>query len=243
MVIILLIPFLMFGVGVYILRLGSLQIKNVEVEGASALNSEEIEKNVLEQLSGAYMGLVPKTSLFLVDENSLEGELMKKFGRLSRVHISKSVSGTLTANIKERIASSVWCSRENDCYLMDAEGLLFTRASQADLQDKIIFRGGISGSPLSQKFGEGAELANYVELIDLLKADGVETKSLYVESVDKTTLYTGVGDIIFMPQDSKIKTTAENVLLLISTERAKNPNARFEYIDARFGNKLFYKVI
>ncbi len=239
----LLVPLLLIGSLIYVLRLDSLQIKTVEVEGVVALNSDDIQNAALESIGGNYLWIIPKSSIFLVDGGGLEQTILGEFARVQNVNVSKSISGSLKIKIAERTSSGVWCSGSGACYLFDSLGLVFARAGEEDVSGKVVFKGVLQGDPLLKKFGTEAEMKNYFEVLDHLQSGGLEVSSLYVESTDKATIATSMGDIIFTPTDPNVNGTCENVLLLISNERGRNPEAQFQYIDARFGNKLFYKVL
>ncbi len=242
-IVLFLTPILVMVIGVLIIRAKSLQIKNIEIEGALVVNQDDIENTLLKMVAGAYFRVLPKSSLFLVDQNELEKSLLGEFSRLKDVSISKSIHGTLKVKLTERSPSATWCSLENICYLLDASGLVFARVSQADTLDKVKFTGVLEGNPILQKFGSQSEMDNYFKLIDILKQGELEVKALNVESKDKAVLTTSMGEIIFNTEVANIEDVGENVLLLIETERQRNPDVSFQYIDTRFGHKLFYKTI
>jgi hypothetical protein len=51
-----------------------------------------------------------------------------------------------------------------------------------------------------------------------------------------------MGDIIFNPEGVDLSLVAQNTILLINEVKGKNPSAQFNYNDARFDNKFFYKL-
>ena len=225
------------------LRADYLQIKNIEVTGAVSLSNDDIKNAVLESMGGAYLKVLPKSNIFLVDEKNLREVLLSEFGRLAGAEINKGLDGSLRVSVEERQTASIWCSTDGTCFLMDNSGLLFARSSETDKQGKIIFGGNLKGDPLLQTFGTEEDMHNYFEMARLLETGGYAATKLFVESDEKAILNTPIGKIIFSPREENITEAADNALLLIETEKQKNAETIFDYIDTRFGNKLFYKTI
>ena len=79
-------------------------------------------------------------------------------------------------------------------------------------------------------------------MIGLLTKSDLKVLSFNIESEDKIVVETDIASIFFNIEDKNIKESVEGAILLIKDQRAKNPSVYFQYIDARFGSKLFYKV-
>jgi hypothetical protein len=85
-------------------------------------------------------------------------------------------------------------------------------------------------------------MQNYSSFIESFKNAGFQITSINIESTDKATAKSNTGDIIFSPDETDLSTVAKNIILLINDIKHKTPSAQFNYIDARFGNKIFYKL-
>ncbi len=236
------LPFV-FGAGlIFALRLNVFQIQNVVVEGAVSLNEEQIKLLATDFISGAYLGLVPRTNILLADTNELEQSIKNNFGKVDNVKISRSADGNLKIKIKEKMARAIWC-KDTDCFLVDGDGFVYARALESEKSQKVVFAGSLSGDPIGRQLVLRSEMEGYFGLIDRLQTAGIETRVVMLESGDKSVLQTSLCDIVVLPGGAGEKETADNILLLIESELQKNNSVKFEYIDARFNNKMFYKTI
>lgn len=240
--------FFVFSVGaVSLLRMNFMQIKNFEFLGENAVLEEDLALVASSIISGNKLIFIPNSNKLFLDEENLSKGLKEKFGRLSSVEVDSNIFGS-TAKIKvtEREPGYIWCSASDSCFFMDKEGLIFEKVDPGWLEaygDMVVFEGGVSGDPIGKFFASKNVMDEYTGFVNSLNSAGVSVSLIKIESGNKAIADSNVGLVIFNPEEPDFKYSARNVILLIKDERAKNPGAIFEYIDARFGNKMFYKTI
>lgn len=226
---------------VELLRADFLQVKNFEITGGETVGQENIKKTAENFTTGTNFFLIPKSNIIFLNKGELANALLSKYGRIDKVYINKNIlSDNLFLSIVERNADFLWCSVTDQCYFMDKSGLIFEKT--ADASGKIIFRGVLEGNPLMKYFATAEEIKNYLSLVDIFKNNGFNVSSINIESADKGVAGTDIGDVIFNPGEADLSITAQNVVLLVNEIKSKTPSIRFNYIDARFGNKIFYKL-
>lgn len=226
---------------IFLLRANFLQVKNFEVVGAETLQPEVIKNVALGVASGTRLFLIPKSNIILLDKGELAAALISQFPRLEKVDVNKQLFGeSIKLSLTERKADFLWCSSQNECFSMTKDGLVFERAENPG--DKIIFTGILEGDPLMKNFADQERMKNYSKMIEIFGNAGFEISSINIESNDKMTTKTSIGDMIFSPGETDFSTAVQNTILLISEMINKKSSVRFQYIDARFGNKIFYKT-
>lgn len=220
---------------ILLLRADFLQIKSVEVTGNVSIQKEEVEKLVLEEISGQYFFVFPKSNYFFVKKEKLVQKILGDLSRTESVKINKNFNGILEISIKERQGDFVWCSTADNqtCYLMSKDGSVFVEAQPEEILAKIIFRGDLTT--------KNSIFSNYLKAIDILQNAKFEVYEVDVELGDKAVFKTDIGDIFLNPEED-LSISTPNAVILINEVRTKNPSAYFNYIDARFGNKVFYKL-
>lgn len=229
--------FIAFVVGViFCLRISSLQIKKVSIKSDNQTTTENIKKFIEKGMNGYYALFIPRTSIFFVDEKEIEKEIKENFPRIKEVDAKKDINGVLQVELKEKITSAIWCSSTDICKLVDESGELFSVAEKADLEDKVIFEGILEDDQRIENFWR------FIEFTELLAKQDIHTKKYVIEIDKKYTAETNIGDIVFSFDDISVKSKIENILLIIEDEKKHKEKVEFEYIDLRFGNKVFYKL-
>lgn len=235
------LPAFLFASAIYVLRADFIQLKKVEISGNKEIKTEQIEKLALNSMTGNYFWFIPKSNMLLFDEKDLAAKILEEFKRAESAKVSKSVRGSLEVAIKERRGDFIWCSASEECFLMDRNGLIFVDALRKEIAGKIIFRGGIAGDPIMKNFTEAETMQNYLKASEILGNAGFNVLSINLELPNKAVFETETGDIFLNPEED-LSDSVSNAILLITEIKSKNPSAIFEYIDARFGNKVFYKL-
>src|SRR3990167_2125254 len=236
---------------VFLLRADFLQVKSFEVLSAETVQTESIKNAASDFISGTNFFLLPRSNILFLSKANLAAALLSKFGRLENVEVNKQFfSRSIKLSVSERKEDFLWCSDQGKCFFMTKDGFIFDLASFV-VADKVIFRGLLSGNPLMKNFSTPEKMQNYLGFIEILKnaarpnaagGQDFQISSINIESNDKATAKSNTGDIIFSPDEEDLSTVAQNVILLINNIKSKTPSAKFSYVDARFGNKIFYKL-
>jgi len=226
---------------IFILRADFLQIKNIVVLGAETVSADNLKATTRSWTSGNHFFIIPKTNILFFNKQELADTLLTTFPRLEKAEINKQYfSKNIVLKVLEREADFLWCASSEECFYMNKSGLIFERGENDG--SKFIFKGGVTGDPIMQSFATADKIQNYLNFIEVFEKEGLEVTYINIESSDKAILGTSIGEVFFSPGDADLTLVAQNALLLIDEIMSKNPNAVFEYIDARFGNKMFYKL-
>ncbi len=235
--------FLIFIVGaIFLFRADFLKVKKIEIYGLVTIQEDEIINKVKNLIEGNVFFIFPRSNMVLIDDDKIVNSIKSINNRIETVDIDTKINNILKINIKERESGYIWCSFAYDCFLMDISGLIFDTSAKSEKDGKLVFYGRIRTDPIMQKFASKEELDLFAKLSQILKENKINVLSINTDQFDKTYLITDIGDIILNLEDKEILKSIDNVLVLIENHQSKNPNTLFNYIDARFGNKLFYKL-
>lgn len=225
------------------LRLSHWQIQKLSFSGLEVLKEEEIEDEIRRALSGTYFFLIPQSSLFVAHTEALAENLLNKFPRIEDVTVTKKFPDTLEVSIVEKKLFGIFCGRET-CAYIDRSGFAYETAPHASgaliLKIKSDAPGGIAG----QHVVDRQLIERMVFLSEKMQQDlgvvavGYELVSNVPREIRAET---NQGFKIFFNRDDDF----ENVFRVIKkvlTEEIKDKISKLEYIDARFGNKVFYKM-
>ncbi len=248
------LPIVLFIGFIFLTRAEFLQVKNFKVLGAETVTTENIKNTAFNFILGNRFLFIPKSNIIFLNKEKLTNLLLSKFTRLKKVEIDKHFfNKSINIKVIERKAKFKWCTKENQCFFMTKDGLVFEKilriasstkiaSNRQNLDTLIIFKGLLKGNPLMKNFATPEEMQSYLKLVEIFKKVGFKVSSINIKFSDKAIAKTNVGDIIFNPKETNLSLVTENTILLINKIKNKNPSAQFDYIDARFGNKFYYKL-
>ncbi len=240
-----LLAFLVFGLVVasvwYVTRLNSFTISTITVDGGLTISHDEVRSLVEGELSGTYIGIVPKRFAYFYPEEPIT-QVVKKIPRIRDVEINR-VSGTeLKISFGEYEPETLWCDKEDlsNCLFLDEGGFAFAPAPRLHGESMLRFV-----SPLlplatgTTPFLLG-DYQSVLEMVDLLEELGwyvgrVEinpSRDVFYTLIDGGELRATLNDNPTIPFDN-IKA------ILGSKEFAHLKPGNFQYLDLRFGSRVF----
>jgi cell division septal protein FtsQ len=113
---------------VLIIRLPKVQVRTITVVGANVVDPGDVSQFVTSTLQGYKLGVLPRSSIFLVQEHVLEQQIKNAFPRLQTVKVSRKNFSTLTVTVTEFQGIYLWCSDPMTCDFMDQNGVVFSPA-------------------------------------------------------------------------------------------------------------------
>ena len=246
---------LLVGLVSYASHRKEVRITRVYLFDGVLLTEEEVEKKSLSFLEGSYLWLFPKNNTFFFPKDKLADYLKENFKRIDTISIKKKGLTAISIYIKERKPYAVWCKglpnktdeEIEECFFMDQNSTIFAPAPNFSGSAYFKYYGVVSGeSPIGKEYI--ASTTKFVDISDFVaNVKSLSLKPLYIVEKgndDFSLVLSGGGEIYFDTKESLYK-TAQNLSALLKTEALvgldKN-NLPVEYIDLRFGNKLFYKL-
>lgn len=232
---------LFLGTATYLSTLPIFQIEQYEINGNYAVEKSEIESRLNNALSGFYFYFIPRKNYFLVMTGSIQKNLFDAFPRIEEVSVKKKPFSSLSIQIKEREPWAVYCSQK--CFFIDKSGFAYEE-SFINSGNLIKLIKGDDDNISIGKYAINNEtiniFSNVENKINLLGLGSVTEYGLSSKLPEELKIKTGGGFyLLFNSTDNwdKIFTVLETVL----SEEIKEKRTNLDYIDLRFGNKVFYK--
>ena len=234
---------------VYIFRLPSLQIREVEFLGLQSSEERILRERVLAMIGGTYAFILPQSSYFLADRAAVASRLREEFPRLADVEITKEFPDKFVVTASERVFWGIFCSSAAasstpQCFYIDASGFAYEEAPE------------VKGSLILSIYSDGAGAAVGRSAVDTatmklfhflteaaLKASGTPIIGYELRSHVPSEIRAKVADgfTLIFERDSDFANTFR-VLKRVLDEEIKEKRDRLDYIDLRLGNKVFYKL-
>jgi hypothetical protein len=237
---------------VLLLRIGAIQIKETNIEGANIIDKNEIQNTVDESLSGNYLWVIPKSNTFLYSVKKLNSTLIQRFPGISTLSISRVGFKKISIKIGERKPEALWCSdaKEGDvpeCYFVDNSGIVFARAPFFSGNVYFMYRG-----KLDKEDPLGAQIFTVKDFLVFQAFIKQTTNKLGISIVGAELKEQGDFDLllssgvrILLNRKMSYDDIYNNMFTIIKSKEFSSSTSTLnslDYIDMRFGNKIFYKA-
>lgn len=257
---------LLFGVSVvvagcsYLSKFPRLNIKEVEIMGNKVLDADMLKTEVRNHLSGNYVWLFPKTNILFYPQKAIKNILQDKFKTISAINLSITDTQNLAVSLTERVPKYTWCghvtkllnSNSNQkCYFLDSEGYIFDEAPYFSPGVYLKFYGDVNvnlENPPGVYFLKD-KFAQIITFKNRLTEFGINVNSFWLNNLGDAYFFLStkeeLGPKIIFKLDSDLEKVAENLHTALNTEplktKFKTKFSALEYIDLRFGNKVYDK--
>ncbi len=220
----------------------SVAITSVVVEGTQQLSAAQIQTATLRALLKEEGSLYSRNTILTADLSDVAAQLRDELPRIETVAVRRYGINTVKVIVTERAPFVTWCDATGSgtCYHVDATGLIFEPAEGSET--KPILRGGVSApEPLRARVLPGT----FHRLRDLIQAFtdiGMESTAVSIsdDAVDVRLSFASDPDVIALLDDEPT-TVAKTINAARNAAVLKEKYGGLDYIDARFGNRLYYK--
>ncbi len=254
--IIVFIMILLIGVISYVAHRPSLRISKVELNGGVLVTQDDVSKASLSFVQGSYFYLFPKNTVFWFPKSKLATYLKNSFQRIDTIDLGLKDFRTLNVTIKERSPYATWCDtlpepegsltfeESEKCYFLDLNSTIFAEAPLFSGDAYFKYYGLVSTtSPIGKEFiSSSTEFIEISLFVDSLKKLNLEPIYLVAKEKNEFTVVLNGGTKLFFDTKEPLSITEQNLSALLSTKQISGKINLVDYIDLRFGNKLFYKL-
>lgn len=242
---------------IYGLNRDEILISEIIVEGEEVISEETIKEFTNTELSKKYLWSIPKKNAFLYPRKKIESGLSEQFKRLDSVSVGRSSLKALTVSIEERKERYLWCGAElvktrtsaTQCYLSDSGGYIFSEAPYYSGSLFFEFYGGLSEEPATGPVGgtilTEEKFSVLISFIEKLGELGLAVQKISVKADGDYELYLEGGGKVLINSKNDIAKGLENLSIALESDPLKKKmveeRAGLDYLDVRFGNKVFFK--
>lgn len=226
----------------HVTRIASFQIEHVEIVGGETIPHERIEEIAQTALNGTYFHLIPKRFLLFYPKRALE-EQIHTLDRVKHVQVERVKDQSILIVFEEYIPHALWCHalEEDSCLFMDHTGFAFSEAPA--LKGSAFVRYIEEDTPPQE--GVAGFESGFIKGTQTFISRLEEELDLYVTHVRKHGSYDvdyviSGGGLIKVSQSIPMDDSFQNLqTILLSDEFAHISPGSFQYIDLRFGEKIF----
>lgn len=226
-------------------RVDSLSVVAVNVRGASTVPVSDIESLVRDELSGNRLFLFPRSNIALYPKREIAAAVSALSPRIRSVSVARDDARAIGITVAERTPHALWCGNSpavaEPCYFLDETGVIF--AESPEFSGDVFFRyfGPVEGGPAGAAFlpGEFPELDFFTRSVQEAEVKAV---SLSVLDGPDAELTLSDGTRILFNRTHDLSGVLQNLSSVLGADIFRSQGAlALDYVDLRFGNKVFYK--
>lgn len=246
------------GIFAWLLRLPEVTIHTVNIGGNNITKEEDIRIIADRHLAETYFFLVPKNSEFFLPKKAIKEELEETFTRIEVVTVSLQGGDTLNVEVIERAPNSLWCgtlylnTEENlgNCYFIDNSSYVYAKAP--DFTGNIFFKyfgqllneeWSSSTTPLGETVMEQTEFDGITVFLETFKEIGYIPVSFTKNPNGDFSIRMESGVEILYSEGVRLSVILDNLQSVVESDSfSEISQEQLEYIDLRFGSKVYYKL-
>lgn len=240
---------LLFVLTVGIAHIPILRVQGIVISGVETMSTSTVEKFVAERLKGYYGYLFPKNNIFLYPREAIVQDLARTYSLFLSIDVFADDFQTVAVHAVERKPSALWCTANNSgrvpCYFMDENGIVYAEAPSFSETVYVSYYGPAVEAGAPKQYLTRIE---FQELSALVDAFTLQLKDQKIVSVlvdaerDVHVLFASGFKVLFGLTDA-----SGDVFERFSVAFEHKPLADYtlgdvEYLDLRFGDKLYYKL-
>lgn len=224
-----------------------LRIQTVSIEGARTVAQQALEAHVREELEGKHFFLFPKDNIFLYPKAELAAALLLNYPTLREVVVAAEDFTTLSVAAQDREPRALWCGASlaapEECLLLDEEGAAYAQAPEFSENPYVRYYGALVGEALPKQFLEQERFRSLAALVDAIALEQPDASVRGVEVGEDVRLVLESGFVLMFVLEDDGGDVFERFTLALTAEPFNGRAlSAFEYLDLRFGDKLYYKV-
>lgn len=212
------------------------QVKEIEVFGNAKSSSDELREIVFTEIETKL--LFSTKTIWLAKLNKTESKILQEFPQIQSVELKWKLPDKLILEIKERMSVVVFCQDSGSCFKVDDQGVAFEYAQE---ENALVVYFQKSDIFLGEKIIDENDLKSILEIQRAFKQE-IELEITRLSLRDKELIVkTSYGFEIYFDLNADIESQLFNLTLALKEKISLEQREVLEYIDLRFGNKVYFK--
>ncbi len=240
------------GVLVWLSWASFIRITVVAVTGTHITDPKAVEVHIQKELSQNYFYIFSKRNIFLYPKQKIKENILSQFTAVKRVDVrAGSPAGgfhTLAVDIVERTPAALWCGEveasTSNCLLLDDTGLAYSVSAEYSGNVYRKYYGAIATTSLPKQFLGGEQFRSLSALVDALAKETAPlgVRSVSVDAAGDTHVQFENNFVLLFALGSDGGDVLQRFVAALGADPFVGSSlSNFEYLDLRFGDKLYYK--
>jgi cell division septal protein FtsQ len=238
--------------GAVITRLDNLAVSDVKVFGNSGVPTEAILSSALGAVQDSGFNIFNKESIVLYPVSKVERAIKDDLKRIASVKVERIAPSAILIDVVERTPVGLWCKAGDvdvpeSCYFFDHDGYIFDSSPDFSGNAYIKFWGGVgeTDNPIGQNFTDSETFKEIQFFLNTLDNEKISVSDYRFLGEGDYVIESVSGSEIRLSNRVDMRQSLENLLVFLDGASGGDERTyldAYEYIDLRFGNKVFYRL-
>jgi hypothetical protein len=225
---------------VCVLRLDSLQIKKVIVVGSDSIAMEKIKNIAENELQGHYFYFIPKHNALFYPKQNILSRILFENPHVKDLTMNTEGFDLLNIKLIERQPVMEWC--KDICFNMDEDAFVYEEEQEGE--SYLHIQGGDLGTStvyIGKNAFDEKTFRMIKDTVNTLASSSLPVDQISFVSADEIKYFIKTNGYIVVSGRRPLDESMGNLNAALKSSRF-GTSSHFEYIDTRFGNKVFFKV-
>ncbi|MCW9054685.1 MAG: FtsQ-type POTRA domain-containing protein [Candidatus Pacebacteria bacterium] len=239
---------ILVGGASWLLHNPAITLTDVVIQGNHVVSDEEILRVVDKTLAGSYLLIFPRRSSLVYPERELSQRLLEDLPRIKSVELVRVDPHTLSIEVREQQPSVLWCRESaegalDECYFVNEDGFVYAPAPNFTGNVFFRFYGDIvADNPVGEHVW-GSDFDRVMLLIGSLGDLNMVPVALRPLDRSDVRLEMEDGSAILFGRKQRPSEVIDNLNAVLGSETFEGVLGEdIDYIDLRFGNKVYFKL-
>lgn len=221
-----------------------MRVTQIRIEGNSTLDAGLLERATQQALGGSGFQPLSPSSIAFYSTSAIRARLVADFPRIRAVNvrIASLSERAITVKIEERSPVAHVCM-QGPCYAVDDGGYIFARGDEVSLEGSLE----ISGIPIATENPLRSHVvpthyATMIQTAHLLSEAGAPSTRIVMVNADEYQIERADGIRFLMRFEQSPLVLAEYAKIALASETVRTQRQKLEYVDLRFGTRVYYKL-
>ena len=222
-------------------------IKKVEINGLDNIDRGEVEEIINNQLSQKRCLVLSQENIFVLDKNEITRQLYEKYNLVS-LNVNKELPDILRVEVGEKDPLIIWKTGER-FFEVDDQGIIIRELSSNELNkiseqnlpiihDKDNRDAKINSNVVSPKMAHFA--INFKKMISDRSDIKISHFRVSEDLRNELRAVTDAGWEIYLLAEDNLDQQVEKLFLFLKNKKVEIGD-NLEYVDLRFGDRIYYK--
>jgi len=248
--IIFLVILMIVGIGWLLFFHSFFTINNIEISGGQRIEEKKIREVIQKQLLETRLMFFNQSNIFTFNKEEARQEIIKRYN-VEDLRINKRLPKTIAVSFVEKTIAGIWFEKDKYYYIDDGGYILYEiETLEAEAKDFAVFKNKGEETKIKQDeiFKKVVMRDDFLDFL-LILAKKVKEKAVfnqnYIFTINETesTIEINIieGPTIYFNIEENLDKQSRKLEILLSEKLKGEEFKKIEYIDLRFGDKIYYK--